>query len=113
MRSALEHRNDWYDLPEVAEKAPLEFLREGWDWFVEQCEKHHSGAVSTVINHYGGYCLSLEDDEEERPQPGILTSFLFAVDEIGKNNPTEFVTITKPSWASESAVVHKVVIRGL
>lgn len=113
MRSPLEHRNDWYDLPDVVEKAPLDFLREGWAWFVEKCEEHHSGAVSSVVNHNGGYCLSLEDDEEGSPKPGILTSFLLAVDEIGKTNPTEFVKITRPTWSSESAVVHKVLIRGL
>ena len=70
--------------------------------------------MSSVINHYGGYCLSLEDDDDEGyPKPGILTSFLLAVDEVGKSNPTEFVNITRPTWISESAVVHKVLIRGL
>ncbi len=113
MRSPLEHANDWYDLPEIAEKVPLEFLEATWPWFVEQCEKHHSGAASTVINHYSGYCLSLEDDELDRPQPGILTSVLIAVDEVATSSPDEFVRITRPSWSSENAVVHKVLIQGL
>lgn len=113
MRSPLEYRNDWFDLPEVAEKAPLEFLQSGWEWFVKQCETHHSGAESTVINHYGGYCLSLDDYGEDRPDPGILTSFLIAVDDVAKSHPDRFIQITRPTWSSENAVVHKVLIQGL
>jgi hypothetical protein len=113
MRSPLEHSNDWYDLPEIAEKVPLEFLEATWPWFVEQCEEHHSGGTSTVINHYSGYCLSLEDDEGDRPEPGILTSVLIAVDEVAKSFPDEFIRITRSSWSSENAVVHKVLIQGL
>ena len=112
MRSPLESTRSWYELPAVAAAAPLEFLRVGWPWFVEICELYHRGHSSSVLYRYEGYCLSL-DDEQNRPEASILSAYLAAVEETAKINPSAFVEITKASWVSDSAVVHRIIIRGL
>lgn len=112
MHSPLESLQHWYHLPGVAEATPREFLREGWDWLVQVCERFHRGPASTVLNHYVGYCLAM-DEERDRPEPSILSAFWAAIDLIADGHSEEFVEITKGSWTSESAVLHLLIIRGL
>jgi hypothetical protein len=110
--SPLEQSRGWYDLPAVAEAAPLEFLRTGWHWLVRTCERLHAGYKSTVVNHYTGACFSLEE-RPGRPEAPIMAAFCAAIDAVAKNSPDEFIAITKPSGASENAVVHRLIVRGL
>lgn len=42
-----------------------------------------------------------------------MTAFLTAIDATANDNPEEFVKITRVSWASENAVVHRLLARGL
>lgn len=111
-RNPLEHTRDWYGLPDVADAAPLEFLKEGWNWLVEMCEQHHTYGASPVIYQYTGSCMSLEE-RENRPESPILAAFLAAIDAVSETSPAEFVNITKPTWKSENAVVHRLIVRGL
>ena len=108
----LESNRSWYDLPGVAEAAPIPFLRAGWDWFVSTCEKHHHGAVSSVLYRYEGYSLSL-DENSRRPESPVLSAYLASIEGTATADPSAFAEITRPSWASENAVVHRMLIRGL
>jgi nucleoside phosphorylase len=111
-RSLLKSHNSWYDLPAVAEADPIAFLKAGWGWLVATCEQHHVGHESTVVYHYGGTGLSL-DDEEYRHETPVLASFLIAIDEIAKRSPETFLEITSPSWDSQNEYVHRLIARGL
>ncbi|REK27027.1 MAG: AAA family ATPase [Planctomycetota bacterium] len=111
-RSPLEVTQGWYDLRAVAEAAPVEFLREGWNWVVQVCEYHHRGYSPTVVNHYTGSCSSI-DERPGRPEAPLLKAFCVAIDTVSEANPEEFLQITKQSWSSENAVVHRLLIRGL
>jgi hypothetical protein len=112
MNSPLEVTRGWYDLPAVAEAAPMEFLRAAWGWLVTICEKYHSGGSSTVLYLYGGSCVSL-DERPSRPEAPILSAFCVAIDAAATAEPDQVVGITKQSWLSESAVVHRLLVRGL
>ena len=112
MSSPLESSRGWYDLPAVAEAAPTEFLREGWEWLVSICERFHTGYDSTVLYRYRGACFALEE-HTHRPEPSLLTSFLAAIDSVAATSPDIFVEITRQSWSSENAVVHRLIVRGL
>ena len=112
MNSPLESTSSWYDLPAVAEAAPMEFLRTGWQWLVHICEEYHSGSSSTVLYEYSGWCSSL-DERPRRPDTPILTAFCAAIDAVARTAPKEFVEITKQSWSSENAVVHRLIVQGL
>jgi nucleoside phosphorylase len=109
--SPLESSQSWYELPEVAEAAPVAFLRTAWLWFVSACEEHHRGAQSSVLNRYAGYSLSLDEDSHRSESP-ILSAYLAAVEGTANTEPNAFVEITKPTWQSENAVVHRMLIRG-
>jgi nucleoside phosphorylase len=111
-RSLLKSHNSWYDLPAVAEADPIAFLKAGWGWLVATCEAHHAGPESSVINHYGGLGLSL-DDEEYRHETPVLASFLIAIDETAKRSPETFLEITTPTWNSKNEYVHRLIARGL
>ncbi|MFO1040469.1 MAG: hypothetical protein U0941_01710 [Planctomycetaceae bacterium] len=111
-RSPIESLEGWYELPGVADAAPLEFLRDGWSWLVQVCEEHHSGYCGSVLYEYAGSCFSL-DQINERPQSPILTAFLQSIDHVAKAHPKAFVDITRESWRSENAVVHRLLARGL
>lgn len=112
MSSPLESLREWYDLPAVAEAAPLEFLRAGWGWLVKICEEFHTGYHSTVVYRYSGSCVSL-DERPYRPDAPILTSFCEAIDAGAATTPMDFVEVTRHSWSSENAVVHRLLVRGL
>jgi nucleoside phosphorylase len=110
--SPLESQQGWYDLPDVADAAPLEFLKVGWSWLVKMCEKYHPGYRMTVVNRYTGSCFALDHRENRRDAP-ILNAFCDAIAASADQSPDEFVSITEASWASENAVVHRLIIRGL
>jgi hypothetical protein len=111
-RSPIESTQGWYDLPEVAEAAPVDFMRVAWNWFVTTCETHHTGCFSSVLYRYEGYSLSL-DEHTHRPESPILSSYLAAIGGTVVTDPSAFVEITRPSWESENAIVHRFIIRGL
>lgn len=110
--SPLESSQSWYELPQVAEAAPVAFLRTAWLSFVSACEEHHHGALSSVLNRYAGYSLSLDEDSHRSESP-VLSAYLASIDGTAKTDPDAFFEITKPSWSSENAVVHRMLIRGL
>jgi nucleoside phosphorylase len=110
--SPLESHQEWYDLPAVANAAALEFLKAGWTWLVRICEEYHSGYPGSVLNRYAGWCFSL-DNRDARPDAPVLTAFCAAIDGAAAEAPEQFVEITTESWASENAVVHRLIIRGL
>lgn len=111
-RSPIQSLQGWYELPGVADAAPLEFLRDGWGWLVQVCEEHHSGYCGSVLYEYAGSCFSL-DQTNDLPQSPILTAFLQSIDSVAKLHPKAFVDITRDSWRSENALVHRLVARGL
>lgn len=111
-RSPLEANKGWYDLTTVAERAPVEFIRQGWNWLVHTCTRFHAGYESTVVNHYAGSCYALDEDREGGRDP-ILAAYSTAIDISARESPEVFVDITKESWDSTNAVVHRLLIRGL
>jgi nucleoside phosphorylase len=110
--SPLELHNDWYDLPEVAEAAPVDFLRAGWSWVVDICTGFHNSYSSSVLYRYDGYCMSL-DETDYRPESPVLAAFVAAIEATAKAEPAVFVEITKSSWESENGVVHRLIQLGL
>jgi len=112
MDSPLESTKGWYDLPAVAEAAPIDFLQAAWDWLVATCEKYHSDRGSSVLHYYVGSCLAL-DDRPHHPEAPVLTAFCNAIDLAATNNPEEFLALTKKSWSSENAILHRLIVRGL
>ena len=62
--------------------------------------------------HYGGNASFLDETTERREYP-LATAVFAAIDSVSDHNPAEFINITKPSWSSENAVVHRLIIRGL
>jgi len=111
LRSPLENTNAWYELPAVAEAAPIEFLRTAWLWFVQTANKLHDGARSTVLNQYSGY-LSVLDPESDHPTAPITASILIAVEETAKRDPNVFVEITRAARAVENMPVQQIIARG-
>jgi hypothetical protein len=110
--SPLESTRGWYELPAVATAAPLEFLTESWEWLVYICNRFHRGDRGSVLYRYTGMCFAL-DEHERRPDSPVLTAFLSAIQALATSDPDRFVATTKPSWSSESAVLHRLVVRGL
>lgn len=108
----LESSNSWYFLPDIAEAAPLEFLRTAWPWVVRECELHHSSVESSVLYRYSGYLFELEESMHVR-QSRVLIAITKSIDIISMSHPQTFVEITRPSWLSTNAVVHRLIIRGL
>jgi nucleoside phosphorylase len=111
-RNPIEWSKGWYELPAVAEAAPIEFLRAAWGWFVMTCEASYPDPQSSVLFRYGGYSTSMEDRHYRRDSP-VLQAFIAAVDQAVAANPAEFVAITRPSWESENGTVHRLLMRGL
>ncbi len=112
MRSPLQSTQIWYDLTAVAEAAPVEFLRDGWVWFVETCEQFHATNHSMVLYEYDGW-LSELDPKPNHPESTIPAAFSLAVNAVAKSHQDEFVQITKGSWKSQNAVVHRLIAQGL
>ena len=111
-QSPLESSYSWHELPAVAEAAPTEFLREGWEWLVQICEEYHTHRSSTVLLEYIGSCSSL-DERPFRTDAPIMIAFCTAIDTVAMADPKVFCDITKASWVSDNAVVHRLLIRGL
>lgn len=111
-RSPLESTQFWYDLPAVAEAAPLDFLKAFWPTCVQICEQYHGGYESTVLWKYSGFLYHL-DENNHRPSAPVLLAVCNSIDLVAASAPEEFISLTKPSWSSANAVVHRLVIRGL
>ncbi len=108
-RDLLKSRGEWYELPGVAEAAPIEFLVHIWPIFVELCsrEDRHD---SSLLNRYLG-STAWEFDLGEGHS--LLDSIQDAASRVATSNPEDFVDTTHQSWTCDSLQVHAVVTSAL
>ncbi|MEM9369243.1 MAG: hypothetical protein AAGD07_24945, partial [Planctomycetota bacterium] len=110
--SALEQTKGWYELDAIVKRAPTEFLAEIAPWLLNTAETHHRGYSGSVLAHYAGNCMSLEDRDYPRESP-ILSAIQASIDLVSKSDPKRFVELSRPYWDSENAVIHRLYIEGL
>ena len=110
--SPLEQTKGWYDLEAIATAAPIVFLKEIAPWLQATVETHHSGYSGSVLAHYAGSCMALNDTESPR-ESSVLASIQASIDLASKSAPREFIQLFKNYWNSENAVLHRLYIDGL
>ncbi|MCC9605094.1 AAA family ATPase [Blastopirellula sp. JC732] len=108
----LDRPNSWHELPAVAEAAPTAFLTHTWEWFSKTCDEHHRGYQSSIVWEYTGYLPALDDDQSETFCP-VTHSIKASVLKVAETWPQKFLEITRSSWESESAPVHRLIAMGL
>lgn len=112
-RSPLECSNEWYELPSVAEAAPITFLRELWPWFVDVAEIWHHGSVSSVLNDYGKTSFNFDRTSQSHFHYPVLDAIEVAVLACSRTAPDEFLQITRSTWEIENGLVQVMLVRGL
>ncbi|MEW4530929.1 hypothetical protein [Maioricimonas sp. JC845] len=100
----------WYELEEIAERAPTEFLREVWGLFVECALRWHGQRTSSVIRCYSGWMSGLLDREFPNHFPEAMKT---AVQEAARQDPEAFLEVTRPSWTCDNTLVHVMIVMGL
>ncbi|MEX1230801.1 MAG: hypothetical protein WEB58_11205 [Planctomycetaceae bacterium] len=110
-RSPLELSNEWYDLAEIAEAAPTEFLESIWQCFVDISVRFHDGYGSSSVRMYNGRESFLESDPRSvRP---VVEAIRLSVERTAGHNFQKFLEVTRESWSVENAVVQSMIAHGL
>jgi hypothetical protein len=110
--SPLEQTKGWYELDAIVDRAPTEFLTEIAPWLLKATEAHHKGYSGSVLAHYAGNCVALDDRDYPRESP-VLSAIQKSIDLVSKSNPKRFVELSRSYWKSENAVIHRLYIEGL
>lgn len=110
--SPLEQTEGWYELDAIVKRAPTEFLAEIAPWLLNAAETHHGGYSGSVLAHYAGNCMSLDDRDYPRESP-VLSAIQASIDLVSKSDSKGFVELSRPYWDSENAIIHRLYIEGL
>jgi len=108
-RSPLEG-DDWYDAEEIASAGGIHFFRDVWPVIVRIAERFHAYQWSENAKLYKGSLHFL--DRDSLPCP-LLSAIVHSIDHVAYEDPQEFLSIVRESFASESAVVHALISSGL
>ena len=106
-------RSSWYELPAVAEAAPVEFLEHIWPLFCKDANDQFGEHSSSVLNHYPGSCSELEPADEPPDHHPVATALRTAVVECARASPQTFHRITKSAWSIERHPVQQLLAVGL
>lgn len=105
LRQLLDQGQGWETLPALAEKAPDEFLRVLWPWFLSVFAALR--ALDGSREGYLGYALGYDGDFRfgsepglDLPEPALLASLRTAVESLASLNPSAF-----EAWAADQASV--------
>jgi hypothetical protein len=112
-KNPFEQQNSWYDLPGVAEAAPVAFLEELWPLFAEAARECYSDSSSSVLNEYGGWSFAFERERDEPVHYPIAHALEMSVKECARRVPEQFLQITRPSWDIERKPLQALLAIGL
>jgi len=110
--SPLEQRRGWRSLEGIAKAAPFVFLEEITPWLVWTTDEYHKEYESSVLDHYVGICMALNDRDYPRESP-ILTATQTCIEIASKQDAPAFTRLFESCWDTENAVVHRLFIEGL
>lgn len=107
----------WYDLPAVVEAAPSVWLKELWPILREalECIAETPSRITHTYRGDSSLFTHFEDNNtgEGRREYPILGATVIAVQELAKQNPTEFVDFLKENESSDAMSVHRLLAVGL
>jgi nucleoside phosphorylase/predicted ATPase len=107
----LEDTNSWYELPAVAEAAPIEFARTVWPWFVKTVLKYHVSRASSVVNEYGGSLASISHEDDDIVAP-VMAAITLALVQTAEHDPQAFIEIIQDAQSADHRAVHQLIARG-
>lgn len=114
LEKAFEARNDWYNLPDVAEEFPLSFLNEIWPLFINTLPKL-AYDPNPLVNEYQSTSISLPRDEGEdsRREGGFMEAIYCAVIGLVKNDQEAFISFFNKNLENPFMLVHRLLAQSL
>lgn len=108
-------QQDYYDLPAIAEAAPLSFLNEVWPWFIKLLDCIISEEHPLVVGYRTDYSLATQlssEDRRGREYP-ILLAIERAIIQLAATMPNEFLQFLHKWESADYLVVQRLLARGL
>ncbi len=102
-------RSDWYGVNELANKAPEEFIREGWGWLTDILGRLARDANPTIAEYRGCHHLPPWGDNGET----LWSAFEAAIGAFAENDPDEFLRFLNDNAQSGLMLVHRLLAHGL
>ena len=102
-------RSDWYGVNELANKAPKEFVRQGWGWLTEIFGRLARDANSTIAEYRGCHHLPPWGDNSET----LWSAFEAAMRGFAETEPDEFLRFVNDNAQSDLMLVHRLLALGL
>jgi len=98
-------RSGWHDLSETIRNCEMEFCQEVWPWFVSRANEAQDHSRSRVTRRYYSSLSLQEVYSQKRP---ILEAIHSAMVAFAKSDSNRFQSLARPSFGSESLLVHQV-----
>ena len=103
------NRSDWYGVDELADKAPKEFVRQGWSWLTEIFERLARDPNHVVVEYRGCHHFPSWSDNDET----LWSAFEAAMRGFAETAPDEFLRFVDENEQSDLMLKHHLLALGL
>lgn len=116
LKRLLEHGYEWYDLPKIAEAAPLAFLNALWELFSNSIS-YLAYEIPPFINQYrdSGIYVSIFEEDRQNLRFGnqLIAAIYTAIITLAKKDAEKFIKFYQENLNSQYLLIHRLLSYGL